>query len=93
MSNHTNKLSISSKASADEKARDFFNRMVEEQKEQDEAISERIVQLFDEFFEVSTNNKKNIDCLKQVFAIGYELGWNDYYNLFDNAETQEGGQQ
>ena len=93
MSNQTNKLSISSKASADEKARDFFNRMVEEQKEQDEAISERIVQLFDEFFEVSTNNKKNIDCLKQVFAIGYELGWNDYYNLFDNAETQEGDQQ
>ena len=93
MSNQTNKLSISSKASADEKARDFFNRMVEEQKEPDEAISERIVQLFDEFFEVSTNNKKNIDCLKQVFAIGYELGWNDYYNLFDNAETQEGGQQ
>ena len=93
MSNYTNRLSISSKASADENARDFFNRMAEEQKEQDEAMSERIIQLFDEFFEVSTNNKKNIAYLKQVFAIGYALGWSDYYNLFNNAETQEGGQQ
>lgn len=81
MSNYTNRFqntSISFEIPVDEKTRDFFNRMIEEHKQQKEAVKERIAQLFDEYFEVSTNNEENIAYLKQVFAIGYQLGWNDY---------------
>lgn len=74
-------VSITFNMPVNEKTRDFFNRMIEEQKQQEEAIKERLTQLFDEFFEVKTNNDEKIACFKQVFSIGYQLGWNDYYNL------------
>lgn len=96
MSNNTNKFpnkSISFDIPVNEKTRDFFVRMIEEQKQQEEAVKERMAQLFDEYFKFETNDEKSIACVKQVFALGYQLGWNDNCNLCHKEQDMQKGEQ
>lgn len=74
----------------DEKTKDFFMRMDRELKEKSEAIQERIESLFKEYFQIMSklDEEKEDEARKQLlglFAIGYKLGWNDYYHLNKEA--------
>lgn len=72
-----------------EETKAFFERMDKEAKEREDAIRERIQQLFDEYIKVDGEKRDEAYCqIRQVFAIGYQLGWNDHYSLFNNKEVK-----
>ena len=75
--------SLSFDIPVNEKTADFFKRMCDEQAEQEQAVRNRIHQLFDEFFDVEdkTTEKNAYSKVLKVFSIGYQLGWNDHHNL------------
>ena len=76
-------LTFQVEASEDMKA--FFDRMLKESKEKEEAYKERIRQLFNEH--ISIDGKAADEAynkILQVFAIGYQCGWNDHYSLLQN---------
>jgi len=62
-----------------EEIKDFALRMLSEHKEFEEAVRNRIKQLFDEhvIVEGELAEAGYIDVLN-VFAVGYQLGWNDH---------------
>ena len=65
-----------------EEVKAFFQRMGKEHKESEEAFKERIKQLFDEH--IGVDGEKGGDAYNtalQLFAIGYQCGWNDLYSL------------
>lgn len=67
----------------DEQTHEFFKRMYEEQIEHEKAVENRIRQLFDEFIGVEDKTTEQNAYYKvlKVFALGYQLGWNDQHNL------------
>ena len=74
-------LTFQVEASEDMKA--FFDRMLKESKEKEEAYKERIRQLFDEHINIDGKAADEAyNQILQVFAIGYQCGWNDHYSLF-----------
>ena len=49
----------------------------------EEAYKERIRQLFDEHINIDGKAADEAyNQILQVFAIGYQCGWNDHYSLF-----------
>lgn len=65
-----------------EEGRAYFERMQKEMKDKETAIRERIEQLFGEY--VATDGEKKDEAYHQLlklFAIGYQLGWNDRHSL------------
>ena len=80
--NDKGNVSVSFDMEPNEEATAFFMRMLDESKEREEAFRERIKQLFDEY--VGVGGEKADEAYKmvfQVFAIGYQCGWSDYYSL------------
>ena len=76
-------LTFQVEASEDMKA--FFDRMQKESKEKEEAYKERIRQLFNEHINIDGEAAVEFyNKILQVFAIGYQCGWNDHYSLFTN---------
>ena len=74
-------LTFQVEASEDMKA--FFDRMLKESKEKEEAYKERIRQLFKEHINIDEGTTDEVyNQILQVFAIGYQCGWNDHYSLF-----------
>ena len=74
-------LTFQVEASEDMKA--FFDRMQKESKEKEEAYKERIRQLFNEHINIDGEAADEFyNKILQVFAIGYQCGWNDHYSLF-----------
>lgn len=69
--------SVTFQMEADEKAKEFFERMEKEHKDLEAAAKKRIRQLFDEFVALEGKAKDEEGKLLQLFAIGYQLGWND----------------
>lgn len=66
----------------------FLRRQFKKSREIEEAIHERITQLFDEFVDVGGHRKSDgYKELLKLFAIGYQLGWNDLYNI--NKENRK----
>ena len=71
--------SITFDLECDEKMYDYMKRMIEEQKALDEAIKERINKLFDKYIKCDSEEARNVGV--QVFAIGYQLGYNDCHSV------------
>ena len=75
-------LTFQVEASEDMKA--FFDRMQKESKEKEEAYKERIRQLFNEHINIDGKAADEAyNQILQVFAIGYQCGWNDHYSLIN----------
>lgn len=70
-----------------EEIKDFFLRMLSEHKEFEVAVRNRIKQLFDEYVKVEGELAEAgyIDILN-VFAVGYQLGWNDHCEFRDKQD-------
>ena len=80
-------MTLSFKVEPNEDAKTFFERMQKEQTEREEVFKKRIKQLFDE--EIVVGGGKADEAYKQilqVFAIGYQHGWNDLYSLHKAKE-------
>lgn len=73
---------LSFKMETNEEGKAYFDRMLQEMKDRETAIRERIEQLFGEYIQI--DGEKRDEAYRQVlqvFAIGYQLGWNDQYSI------------
>ena len=80
---------LSFRMDTNEEGKAYFDRMLREMKDKETAIRERIEQLFGE--SVQIGGEKRDEAYRkvlQVFAIGYQLGWNDQYSI-----NTKGGKQ
>lgn len=73
---------LSFKMEVNEEGKAYFERMLKEMKDKETAIRERIEQLFDEYVLIGGEKKDEAyQNLLKLFAIGYQLGWNDRHSL------------
>jgi hypothetical protein len=73
---------LSFKMEVNEEGKAYFERMLKEMKDKETAIRERIEQLFGEYVMIGGEKKDEAyQDLLQLFAIGYQLGWNDRHSL------------
>ncbi len=80
---------LSFRMETNEEGKVYFDRMLREMKDKETAIRERIEQLFGEYIKIG--GEKRDEAYQQVlkvFAIGYQLGWNDQYSI-----NTKGGKQ
>ena len=73
---------LSFRMETNEEGKAYFDRMLREMKDKETAIRERIEQLFGEYIQIG--GEKRDEAYQQVlkvFAIGYQLGWNDQYSI------------
>lgn len=73
---------LSFRMETNEEGKAYFDRMLREMKDKEIAIRERIEQLFNEYIQIG--GEKSDEAYQQVlkvFAIGYQLGWNDQYSI------------
>ena len=83
--NDPSAMTLTFQVEASEDVKAFFDRMQKESKETEEAYKERIRQLFDEHINIDGKaDDETYNQVLQVFAIGYQCGWNDHYSLFTN---------
>ena len=81
--NDPSAMSLTFQVEASEDMKAFFDRMQKESKEKEEAYKERIRQLFNEHINIDGETADEFyNKILQVFAIGYQCGWNDHYSLF-----------
>ena len=74
----------------DESMEDFVTKMQAELKDHEEALRKRIEQLFDEYIKIDGAKKDEAyNQILQIFAIGYQLGWNDHYSLFNDTPKND----
>ena len=82
--------SVTFQMEADEKAREFFEKMMREHEDLQAAARQRIIRLFDKFVAVDGEKKDEAYWqLANLFGIGYQLGWNDCHDVCD-AKDQVG---
>ena len=82
-----NTLSMSFDLKPDRQAIEFFTNMMNDFKSNEEAIGKRIEQLFDEFFGGdSEEHREERELALRLFSLGYQLGWNDHYELMKEKE-------
>lgn len=83
--NNNNKTTFTTtfKIENDESVKAFISRMLEDEKEHQEIFTKRIEQLFKEHITLINGGFSESVCnqLSQLFAIGYQLGWNDHCEL------------
>lgn len=71
----------------DEAMEDFVMQMQAEMKDREEAFRKRIEQLFDEYIKIDGEKKdETYGQILQIFAIGYQHGWNDHCSLSAKKE-------
>ena len=81
--NDPSAMSLTFQVEASEDMKAFFDRMQKESKEREEAYKERIRQLFNEHINIDGEAADEFyNKILQVFAIGYQCGWNDHYSIF-----------
>lgn len=74
----------------DETMEDFVMQMQAEMKDREEAFRERIKQLFDEYIKIDGETPSEAyNQILQIFAIGYQNGWNDHYSLFNDTQKND----
>lgn len=80
---------LSFKMEVNEEGKAYFERILKEMKDKETAIRERIEQLFGEYVMIGGEKKDEAyqDLLK-LFAIGYQLGWNDRHSLDKKEDKQ-----
>ena len=80
---------LSFRMDTNEEGNAYFDRMLREMKDKETAIRERIEQLFGEYVQIGGEKRDEAyQQVLQVFAIGYQLGWNDQYSI-----STKGGKQ
>ena len=79
--NDKKNISISFQMPVDEKMKEFINRIEEEDKEINDAFKERVKKLFDEYITLEGIAISGYDKFLGLFSLGYQLGWNDHYDL------------
>jgi uncharacterized Ntn-hydrolase superfamily protein len=80
---------LSFRMETNEEGKAYFERMLKEMKDKEAAIRERIEQLFGEYVQVGGDKKDEANQIAlQLFAIGYQLGWNDRHSL-DKKEGKQ----
>lgn len=73
---------LSFRMDTNEEGKAYFDRMLREMKDKETAIRERIEQLFGEYVQIGGEKRdETYRQVLQVFAIGYQLGWNDQYSI------------
>ena len=73
---------LSFRIDTNEEGKAYFDRMLRDMKDQETAIRERIEQLFGEYIQIGGEKRDEAyQQVLQVFAIGYQLGWNDQYSI------------
>ena len=80
--NNKKNMNITFKIEPNEDAKAFFERMMKDFVAREEMFKKRIKQLFDE--EIGFEGEeaaKAYNKILQVFAIGYQHGWNDLHSL------------
>lgn len=83
---------LSFRMEVNEEGKAYFERMLKEMKDKENAIRERIEHLFGEYVIIGGGEKKDeaYQDLLRLFAIGYQLGWNDRHSLDAlKVETKE----
>lgn len=88
MNNKFPNASVSFNIEMNEDVKDFFIRMINESKSRDQAVRSRIMQLFNEHVRIDMQDDMDADDaiiaynqLVELFAIGYQCGWNDRNSL------------
>ena len=71
---------------ANEDVNDFFKRVKERCDRFEKVFKARIQQLFDEHIQIDSKldteeSKEAYATIRQVFAVGYQLGWNDQHKI------------
>lgn len=85
-----NTWSMSFDLKPDKQAEEFFNSMMNDFKSNEEAIKKRIEQLFDEFITVDAKlPQEAYEQAMRLFSLGYQLGWNDHYELMKEKEEKQ----
>jgi hypothetical protein len=80
---------LSFKMEVSEEGKAYFERMLKEMKDKETAIRERIEQLFGDYVIIDGEEKDEAyQGLLQLFAIGYQLGWNDRHSLDEKEGKQ-----
>ena len=79
--NNKKNMNITFKIEPNEDAKAFFERMMKDFVAREEMFKKRIKQLFDEEIEIEGEATKSYNQILQVFAIGYQHGWNDLHSL------------
>ena len=80
---------LSFRMDTNEEGKAYFDRMLREMKDKETAIRERIEQLFGEYVQIGGEKRDEAyQQVLQVFAIGYQLGWNDQFSI-----STKGGKQ
>lgn len=91
MSNWDNNLdtTLTFDMEVNEEGKAYFERMVKEMKDKEAAIRERIEQLFGEYVAIGGEKKDEAyQSLLKLFAIGYQLGWNDQHAISTRQSVQ-----
>lgn len=91
--NETGNMSFTFDMQPNEEMKEFFQRMQKEFKDRETAFKERIKQLFDERIKVEGKKADEAyNTVLQVFADGYQCGWNDLYSIIkDQNKNQDNG--
>ena len=76
--------SITFDLECDEKMTEFLKRTHEEQMALNEAIKDRINKLFDKYIGCDSEETRKVGV--QVFAIGYQLGYNDCHSVLEEEK-------
>ena len=80
---------LSFRMEVNEEGKAYFERMQKEMKDKETAIRERIEQLFGEYVMIGGEKKDEAyQELLKLFAIGYQLGWNDRHSLDEKEGKQ-----
>lgn len=87
--NDTKILSMSFDLKQNEAAVDFFNRIISDVQDFEQAINDRMKQLFDENVVLGgEKSKEAYNQILKIFMLGYGHGWNDYKEL-SKADKKE----
>ena len=79
--------SISFDVTCNEEGAAFFRRMMEDHQKIEDAVRERINELFEEFVQVGGEKKDEAyNTVLNLFSLGYQLGWNDRKDVIDNMK-------
>lgn len=78
--------SVTFQMEVNEDVKAFFERTQKELDDIETATKKRIRQLFDEFVALEGKAKEGEGKLLQLFAIGYQLGWNDCHCVHEEKQ-------
>ena len=73
--------SVSFDLPVDEKMKEFIDNIDKEHKEIEDVFTARIKMLFNQYVELDGVEECLYNKVVALFSLGYELGWNDHYEI------------